>query len=318
MTDADERAVDLANEAASPGSATTPAAGQDAPPMIIVTGASGGIGAAIACRLARPGVTIGLVGRDPDGLEKASFAVKTRGGKALTSRIDVTSPAFQAWVEDVGARYALSGFYASAGLSAGPPSPAALEGAGDTERLVSVNLLATIGCVRAVVETMRRQGTARRPQRHIGIVSSIAALFPTPDLAVYSATKAGLLAYGHALRPRLARDGISLTVCAPGFVSTPMSARHFGAKPFEISADAAARRIVSATESRRRTAIFPLPFALLAYCAPLAPGALIDALVPLFRADIAPDTRPDRPHLRAATRPSPASAHDGDDPSSEA
>jgi short-subunit dehydrogenase len=273
-------------------------AGPDAPPLVIVTGASGGIGAAIAARLARPGITVGLVGRDAEGLERASFAVKQRGGKALTSRIDVTTAAFSTWVEDLAARHALLGFYASAGVSAGPPSRSSLETAPDTDRLVDVNLSATIANVRAVVVTMRRQGTGRKPLRRISIVSSIAGLFPTPDLAVYSATKAGLIAYAHALRPRLKRDGISLTVCCPGFVTTPMSARHKGAKPFEMRPEAAARRIVAATEAGRRTAVFPLPFALMAYLAPIAPGVLIDAVVPLFRAEIAPDPRAEPPRRR--------------------
>lgn len=276
-------------------------AGPDAPRIVIVTGASGGIGAALANRIARPGLTLGLVGRDEEGLERASLAAARRGAKTLTSRIDVTTGAFATWVEDVAARYRIHGFYANAGVSAGPPSRRELETAADTERLVGVNLVATIATVRAVVEAMRSQGTARRPVRHIGIVSSIAGLFPTPDLAVYSATKAALVAYAHAVRPRFSADGISVTVCCPGFVTTPMSARHKGAKPFEMSPEAAARRIVSATEAGRRTAVFPLPFALLAYLAPLAPGGLIDAIVPLFRAEIAPDPRLDP----ARPRPSP-------------
>lgn len=295
-------------------------AAEAAPPLVIVTGASGGIGRALAERIARPGLTLGLVGRDEEGLDRASFAAKQRGAKALTSRIDVTTGAFATWVEDVGARFRLAGFYANAGLSAGPPSTGALETAEDTERLVAVNVVATIATVRAVVATMRRQGTARRPPRRIGIVSSIAALFPTPDLAVYSATKAALVAYAHAVRPRLAADGITVTVSCPGFVTTPMSARHDGAKPFEMTPQAAARRIVAVTEAGRRTAVFPLPFALLAYLAPLAPGALVDAVVPAFRATIAPDPRLERERRTpAAPRTAAVEPHEpGDGPDTTA
>lgn len=257
-------------------------------PLIVITGASGGIGAALAARIARPGLSVALIGRNPDGLDRARAAVEQRGGRAITSRIDLTTSAFEHWIDSVADRFAITALYANAGLSAGPRSVRELESVDDTERLVRTNLLGTIMTVRAVVERMRRQPAGKR---RIGIVASVAGLLPTPDLAVYAATKAGLVAYAHALRPRLAGDEITVTVLCPGFVTSPMSARHHGAKPFEISAEQAARRIVAATEAGRRTVVFPLPYAVLAWLAPLAPGALIDRLTQNFRADIAPDPR---------------------------
>ncbi|RAH97670.1 oxidoreductase [Acuticoccus sediminis] len=261
------------------------------PPLIIVTGASGGIGQALAERLARPGLTVGLVGRNAQGLATATEAVERRGGRAISSRIDITTGAFEHWAEDVAERYTLKGLYSNAGLSAGPPDPRALESAEDTERLVRTNLLANINCIRVIVERMRAQTVPARQRRHIGIVASTAGLMPTPDLAVYSATKAGLIAYGHALRPRLARDGITVTVLCPGFVTSPMSERHKGAKPFEISADRAALKIIGATEAGRRTSVFPLPYRLLSLGEAIAPGGIIDRIVPTFRARIEPDPR---------------------------
>jgi short-subunit dehydrogenase len=289
--------------------------GTSTPELVVVTGASGGIGAALAARLARPGRTIALVGRSEAGLAEAAARVRSAGGEALPARLNLASEDFGAWLEEAAAGRRLVALYANAGLSAGPPSPAELETAADTERLVRLNLLGTIATVRAAAALMRgtggrgiggrgaegraadgraaegRDGSGRAAGGRIGIVSSVAGLLPTPDLAVYSATKAALIAYAHAIRPRLAADGVAVTVVCPGFVTSPMSARHIGAKPFEMSPDAAARRIVRAVEAGRRTAVFPLPFALLATFAPLAPGALIDALVPGFKATIVPDER---------------------------
>lgn len=261
------------------------------PPLIIITGASGGIGQALAARLARPGLMLALIGRNPKGLEAAMEAVEQRGGRAMTSRIDITTSAFQHWADDVAERYTLKGLYANAGLSAGPPGPNALESADDTERLVRTNLLGNISCIRVIVERMRQQTVTTRPERHIGIVASTAGLMPTPDLAVYSATKAGLIAYGHAVRPRLINDGITVTVLCPGFVTSPMSERHKGAKPFEISAARAARKIIAATEAGRRTSVFPLPYRLLSLGEAIAPGGIIDRIVPSFHAEIEPDPR---------------------------
>ncbi|UOM34003.1 SDR family oxidoreductase [Acuticoccus sp. I52.16.1] len=276
---------------ASPAAPAVRSEREAKPPLVIITGASGGIGQALAERLARPGLVLGLVGRNPKGLEAAMEAVERRGGRAITSRIDITTPAFQHWADDTAERYTFEALYANAGLSAGPPGPNALESAEDTERLVRTNLLANISCIRVIVERMRRQTVTTRPERHIGIVASTAGLMPTPDLAVYSATKAGLIAYGHALRPRLINDGITVTVLCPGFVTSPMSARHKGAKPFEISAERAARKIVAATEGGRRTSVFPLPFRLLSLGEAIAPGGIIDRIVPTFRAEIEPDPR---------------------------
>jgi len=279
--------------------------GGDGGPLVIVTGASGGIGVALVARLARPGLTLGLVGRDAEGLELAAAAATDRGARAIPRRADVTSAAFADWIAEVAEGHRLAGLYANAGLSAGPSSPDALETAEDSERLVRTNLFGTINTVQAVVGAMRRQGSQGRPPRRVGIVASIAGLFPTPDLAVYSATKAGLVAYAHGIRPRLAVDGITVTAVCPGFVTSPMSARHRGAKPFEMTADAAAARILAAVEAGRRTAVFPLPFALLSWLAPVAPGAVVDRIVPAFRAEIMPDPRTETgPGARSDRTPS--------------
>lgn len=263
------------------------------PPIVIITGASGGIGRALAEQVARPGLCVALVGRNPAGLDAATAAVERRGSRAVTSRIDITTSAFEHWADTLAERYTLKALFANAGLCAGPADVRTLESADDTERLVRTNLLGTVSSVRIVVDRMRSQTMTTRPERHIGIIASVAGLLPTPDLAVYSATKAGLIAYGHALRPRLIKDGISVTVVCPGFVTTPMSARHKGAKPFEISAERAAAKILAAVEAGRRTAVFPFPYRLLSLAAAVAPGAVIDRLVPSFRAEIAPDRRVD-------------------------
>lgn len=259
--------------------------------LVVVTGASGGIGIALAGRLAAPGRAVGLVGRSEAGLAEAAARVTGRGGEPVIGRVDLASGAFAPWLAEAAAGRRLVALYANAGLSAGPPSPAEFESAADTERLIRLNLLGTITTVREAATLMRLTGGGRIGGGRIGVVSSIAGLLPTPDLAVYSATKAALVAYAHAIRPRLRADGISVSVVCPGFVTSPMSERHIGAKPFEMTADAAARRIIRAVEAGRRTAVFPLPFAILATFAPLAPGALIDALVPGFKATVLPDGR---------------------------
>lgn len=263
------------------------------PPLIVVTGASSGIGAALAIRVAAPGVSVGLVGRSADGLEATAAAVEVAGGTALIGQFDITTGAFAGWLEEVSSSRRLHALYANAGLSAGPPTPGELESPEDTERLIATNLSGTIACVRAAVGLMRLRPS--RPMRRIGLVSSVAGVLPLADLAVYGATKAGLKQYAHALRPRLRRDGISVSVLCPGFVTSPMSARHEGAKPFEVSAERAANIMVRAVERGQRTCVFPWPFAIMAALEPLGPGWLTDAISPLFNARVAPDPREKAP-----------------------
>lgn len=262
----------------------------EAQPLTVVTGASSGIGAALAGHVAAPGSAVGLVGRNRDGLAAAAQAVRAAGAEAIVGALDITDgAAFEAWLEEAARGRRLHALYANAGLSAGPASPDVLESAADTERLVATNLLGTVLSVRATVTLMR--GQPARPWRRIGVVSSVAGVLPLADLSVYGATKAGLVQYARAVRPRLAKDGISITLVCPGFVTSPMSARHEGAKPFEIPAERAAALMARAVERGRRTAIFPWPFALMAALEPLGPGWLVDALSPLFSARIAPDPR---------------------------
>lgn len=257
--------------------------------LTVITGASSGIGAALAAHVARPGMAVGLVGRNPDGLAATASAVSAAGGIPLIGRYDVTDPAMAEWMAEASAQRRLHAVYANAGVSAGPPSPGALETASDTERLVAANLLGAIATVRAAATVMRTQ--PERPLRRIGVVSSIAGVFPLADLAVYGATKAAVRQYAHAIRPRMKGWGITISVVCPGFVTSAMSARHHGIKPFEMPADRAARIMVRAVERGQRTCIFPLPFALLAALQPLGPGWLIDAITPMFSAEIAPDPR---------------------------
>ena len=120
-------------------------------------------------------------------------------------------------------------------------------------RVLETNLLATLDVVHLVLPAMQRN---RRGS--IVLVASLAALVPLPDAPAYSASKAGLLSYGLALRDAVAAEGIRVVVACPGFVATAMAGRHLGPRPGEISADDAAARIL--TGLRRNRAMIGFPF----------------------------------------------------------
>jgi len=106
------------------------------------------------------------------------------------------------------------------------------------QRQIRVNLEGAVATATPLIEPMRARGRGQ-----IVLMSSLAALQPIGDTAAYSASKAGILVWGEALADFLAADGVGVSVVCPGFVTSDMSARYLGPKPFEMSADDAAALI---------------------------------------------------------------------------
>ena len=102
-------------------------------------------------------------------------------------------------------------------------------------------------------------------------------------------TKMAVRGYGIALRGWLKPHGVGVTNVYPGFVTSPMSARHKGAKPFEIPADRAARIIVRGLERNRAVIAFPLPLVLGSMLNMLLPAWASDLTNAMMRADVEPD-----------------------------
>ncbi len=258
------------------------------PAATVVTGAGGGIGRALARLTAeRHGGPLLLLGRSPGPLEETAGAVRRLGGAVETAAVDVRDrPALSAVLAAFDARHPVARAWVNAGVSAGPAPGGPLEAEEDVARLVETNLTGAIATVAALAGPMAARGTGR-----IGLVSSVAAIRPLPELATYSATKAGLLAYGEAIRPALAPRGVAVSVLLPGFVTSPMSARHLGPRPFEIPPERAARIMDDALAAGRAVRAFPWPMALLVRASRLAPRFVLDPILARFGAEIAPDGR---------------------------
>lgn len=222
---------------------------------LVLTGASSGIGAALAAEFAASGVSMLLIARRAEALEAVAAAARAKGAEAETAALDVRdAAAMRAALRAFDAAAPVDLVLANAGVARGGlPEPE-----GQAEAVIGTNLLGAVNTVEPLLPAM----IARRAGR-IGLVSSVAALRPSADLVSYSAAKAGVRAYGQALRSGLRAQGVAVTVITPGFVASPMSARHHGPKPFEMSADRAARIIRRGLEARRGALVFPLPFALM-------------------------------------------------------
>ncbi len=211
------------------------------PTNILITGASSGIGRALAVALASPGRRLVLHGRDVPRLKAASAACAAKGAAVETASFDVT--------DAVAARAAV--------LSAGPldllVANAGVSGAaGGPKRIVAVNVEGTLNTVEPVVSTMRKAGSGQ-----IALMSSLASFKGFPNAPAYCAAKAAVRLYGEGLRGRLYRDNIKVNVVCPGFVRTPLTASNPFPMPFIIDPDAAATRIVKGLKRDRARIAFP-------------------------------------------------------------
>ena len=228
------------------------------PRTIVITGASSGIGAGLARDYAAPGIRLGLMGRDAGRLEQTAQACRDKGAAVESGQIDVRDAAALAtWLVNYDAAQAVDLVIANAGIASAAARKGGLEPVEKVRDVFEVNLVGAVNTILPLIEPMRQRGHGQ-----LALMASLASLWPLPNTPSYSASKAGLRYYGEALRPRLARDGIGVTVVCPGFVATPMTESLKGPKPGLMSEDAAVRRIRSGLAGNPALLAFPRSLAL--------------------------------------------------------
>ncbi|MFQ5774519.1 MAG: SDR family NAD(P)-dependent oxidoreductase [Kiloniellaceae bacterium] len=245
----------------------------DPPHCVLITGASSGIGAALARAYAGPGVTLALSGRDDARLDAVAEACRAAGAEVRTATIDVCDGgSLSAWIEDVDDAAPLELVIANAGVSAGTG------GGGETDeqtrRILAINV---DGVVNTVLPALARMRARRRGQ--IAIMSSLAAFRGFPGAPAYCASKAAVRVWGEALRGHLHDDGIGVSVICPGYVATPMTAVNSFAMPMLMDADRAARIIRRGLARNKARIAFPWPMYALVCLIAALPPACTDALL---------------------------------------
>jgi short-subunit dehydrogenase len=252
--------------------------------VVIITGASSGLGSLLAKAYAGSQVALGLLGRDRQRLEATARACEAKGATVSTATMDVTeASAMASWLCDFDRRNAVDLVLANAGTSAGPDPDSPSEGADSVARQVGVNLLGAINTVEPLLPALcsRRRG-------RVAVVASIAAYRGLPYSPGYCASKAGLRAYAEALRPRLEQHNIGVTVVCPGFFDSPMTDRFDGPTPLMLGSEHAARIVKRGIDHGRRRIAFPWPLVLgLQFC-DIAPAAIGDAILRRYRFRIHP------------------------------
>jgi short-subunit dehydrogenase len=251
---------------------------------VAITGASSGLGASLAKAYARPGVMLGLIGRDEARLEATADACRSAGAAVEHAQLDVTEPeSLAAWLAAFDRAHPLDLLIANAGISAGPSPHSASEGLELASRQVRINLLGAMNTVEPLIPAFVGRGRGR-----IAVVSSIAAYRGLAYSPGYSASKAGARAYGEALRALLAPRGVGVSVVCPGFFESPMTDRFMGPRPFLLTLDQATKIVKDGLDRGRSRIVFPRLLALGMRCADLMPAVLGDIVIRNFRFHIEP------------------------------
>ena len=237
---------------------------------VVVTGASAGLGRALALAYAQPGAVLGIVGRNEAQLESTAAACRARGATVTVGIVDVRdAEPVRAWMHRFDDQYPIDLLVANAGVASTLSSASDWEGIDRTAEVVDTNFYGAMHTILPIVERMR----ARKHGR-IAAVSSLAALRGMAISPAYCASKSAVKAYADSVRPLLKRDGVGISVILPGFVKTSMSDVFPGDKPFMWTADQAAAHIRRKLDAGHAEIAFP---GLLAF------GM---RLLPLLRADL--------------------------------
>jgi NADP-dependent 3-hydroxy acid dehydrogenase YdfG len=223
------------------------------PRSILITGASSGIGRAVAVEYAAPSVRLVLVGRDAARLEEAAARCRARGATVETATVDVRDrAAMRDFIRAADACAPLDLVLANAGINTGLPSGALTEDPEAVRGIVSINLLGALNTVEPIVEPMCARGRGV-----IALTGSIAAIRGLPYSPSYCATKAAVHLYAESLRGTLARKGVAVSLIVPGFVHTALNEKLVSPKPLAMTDDRAARIIRRGLDRGKAVIAFP-------------------------------------------------------------
>jgi len=239
---------------------------------VFITGASSGIGEALAVYYAAQGATLGLAARRPEVLNELNARL---GGGHACYPLDVSdAPALHAAAGDFMARFGPPDIViANAGVSVGTLSECE-EDLVAFKRVMDTNVYGMAATFAPFIHAMR---LAPGPRRLVGI-ASVAGIRGLPGAEAYSASKAAAIAYLESLRLELRGSPVKVVTIAPGYIATPMTAVNPYTMPFLLPAPEAARRFARAIARGTSYAVIPWPMGVVAKVLRLLPNWLYDRL----------------------------------------
>lgn len=226
---------------------------------ILITGASSGLGAALAKSYATSGVHLHLGARRTDLLTAVAESCRALGAEVTIQAIDVTEAVAMAeWIAQADKLRALDLIIANAGISGG--TSGGLESDQQVRAIFAVNLDGVLNTVLPAIPLMIARGGGQ-----IGIMASLAGHRGFPGAPAYCGSKAAVKVWGEGLRGELAEYGIGVSVIMPGFVTTPMTEVNDFPMPFVMPVQRAAKIICRGLGRNSARISFPWPTALIAW-----------------------------------------------------
>lgn len=240
------------------------------PAHIMITGASSGIGEALALDCAGPGIRLSLTGRDAGRLASVADACRAKGAVVTADVLNVTDRAAMAdWLAARDGEAPIDLAIANAGISAG--SGGAVESAEQSREIFAVNLDGVLNSIHPLIPAMTARGRGQ-----IALMASLASFRGLPGAASYCGSKAAVRVYGEALRLDLAPQGIGVTVICPGFVVSRITAKNRFPMPFLMQAAPAARLIRQRLTRNPARIAFPWPTYAVSWLLGVLPPGLVD------------------------------------------
>ena len=246
--------------------------------VVMITGASSGIGRGLALELARLGATLGLVARRKEVLDEIITEIggnqQENGGRSanvLAISGDVQdADSMRAAAEQLRAQFGkIDVLIANAGVG-GNDDPTRLDAA-KFANVINTNVIGVSNSVAAVIPEMVKRGSGQ-----LVVISSLAAYRGLPKSAAYCASKAAVSAMFESFRLDLKPRGVDVTIIHPGFIKTPLTAGRQAKLPWVLELEPAVKKMVSAIEKRKKSYAFPWPLATIVRSGMVMPIAMYD------------------------------------------
>ena len=239
--------------------------------VVMITGASSGLGRGMALEIAARGGNLGLLARREDLLNEIVNETKRHNIKAIAATADVRDAkavraAADRFRNELGP---IDILIANAGI--GTADHAVSLTPEHAANVIGINVLGAVNSVAAVLPEM-----VERKQGRLVAISSLAAYRGLAKSAAYCASKAALTAYFESLRIDLRRSGVGVTIIHPGFIKTDLTAGRHAKMPYLMELEYGVRKIVSAIEKEKKIYTFPWQLATIVRTTSLMPASMYD------------------------------------------
>ncbi len=245
---------------------------------VFITGASSGLGAALARQYAKEGATLGLVARRGEVLRELAASLPNAERHRIYA-LDVTDSAAlaNAAADFIVAAQGIDIVIANAGISRGTLTEYT-EDLQVFEQVFATNVTATVATFAPFIAKMKAQAAAGQAGARLVGIGSVAGIRGLPGAGAYSASKAAVISYCESLRVELKKDGIKVVTIAPGYIDTPMTQVNDYAMPFLMPVEKFAERAVATIAAGCSYRVIPWQMGVVAKVLRLLPNGVYDLL----------------------------------------